>query len=729
MKRRAHIVGVLLIACAVSVVPAISGERGDVPARITTRMEQACVLVKAYGKSVERGGQGIYVAPGADSGAYILIPTSLLDARGDQAKIFSVVFFPGTEQEVETPATLVTSDTEGGIAYLFARDRPPRAEPLPVTAGRGVELDPTETLYGGGYLWGRQLGALDGNPTFGAGEFRVATSPGTPEGTTSVVPAEGPLLGGGGGGGEGMPIVSRRGELLGIIQYSSGDRRPSPMISADRITHSMEGKLGEPLAWEQVCYEEGILTLRASLPLIDPLAAIDQVAMLIVRASVDQPERLAPRHEGSWGQHSRDMRAFELSITDGIAQGEVTFEQKVGENALYLYQIRYSRGRGRPIHTEPAWQRINLPRAFQRSEPPSASGPSCPCGQVVDVPSVTGAPLLGEAQRISDASVRPVTVAGEPLLPVMLWSPDARFVYLFDQGGCVRKISVPEFVEERHVHLRDKCDSAALSSEGILVVSRGGQTLTLLDPADLTVKLRLHVSGIHHVAASSALAVAYAPLQGCERMAVVDLSQRPPVVRVLSAPKFGEEHDVDLQSRGQTRGRFRLWGVTRVTPDGRFLLCASDHQIHRFSIEGGALTHQESGPDVLDWDTGLVSCSPDAVYVAVAPCRWGEHLTGHPRAIEGSSYVYRIVSLAEPVLILENPDGVGCVMFDQVSRRLYAFANGDRLVSYGIDGARQKEYALPADDTYSTWCGLVHPQGGRLLVQDGSTVLWVEIGR
>jgi len=331
-------------------------------------------------------------------------------------------------------------------------------------------------------------------------------------------------------------------------------------------------------------------------------------------------------------------------------------------------------------------------------------------GKPVDVkPEVTGTALAqGKGRTIVDAEVRALDLKH---IVGALWSRDGKFVYLLDKEGTLRKVSVPDLVEERQIKLGGTAGALALAKGGLVVAMTAIQEVWVLDEQTLNFKKRATTPKLKKVVAAPDTVIAYADF-GPDGLTLIN-TETGQVVGQITARELTEQRG----AASQTSARFFFY---ELTPDGKYMFCEGGECLNRLRVQGTKLIFEEAGPRI-GANVQSIVISADGRYVAM-PSGGGNGRSG-----EGTPYttfVYSIADLQKAVIILGSGAYPHTIGFDFPAKQLYAQNHDTTLMVFTPRGLKGKEYKIPRAGDAQRF--LVHPEGKKVLILT-DTAWWMEL--
>jgi hypothetical protein len=327
--------------------------------------------------------------------------------------------------------------------------------------------------------------------------------------------------------------------------------------------------------------------------------------------------------------------------------------------------------------------------------------------------------LYTKAKVVVDASVLPLDIESKNLAGDLLWSRNARHVYVLSKDGVLREISVPDLVERRLVKFDAPCTDIALSAEGLLVLCSGKQRAFVIDEKKLEVKGSIDVGGATRLTSAPDASVAFIGEGSDIRLA--DLNTRK-IVATFNSHQVNAKYVKRIRRHqdGVVLSEFRM---PRMSPDGRYLFCVGFECLHRLSLRGRELVYEEMGPRI-GQNAQRIEFSGDAVYIAL-PSGGGNYWFADAPKVNYGTYVFNVRNLLKPVLTIASGHYPRCLGFDKVGKCIYAMNFDKQLLTFSPMGQKLREYVL-TDRGDQTSQILVHPTGKKVLLRC-LRLIWVEI--
>jgi len=249
--------------------------------------------------------------------------------------VVTVVFDSGTKNERSARAELLALDPDYDLAVMRVKDVKDLPEPIKIETA--AELVETMTVYTFGFPFGKVLATGDKRPAITVSKAAVSSLRENDDGDLAVVQIDGSLNPGNSGG----PIVSSRGELVGVavatIRNSSGIGLAIP---AGPLNNMLDGRIGEIHLTSKPDGAKPAVAIEVAV--IDPLKKIASVALHYADASraLADPEKEIESLEALAGS-----KKTKLTLEKQLAQGEFALSS-AGEKKEFLVQAVYSTADG-----------------------------------------------------------------------------------------------------------------------------------------------------------------------------------------------------------------------------------------------------------------------------------------------------------------------------------------------------------------------------------------------
>jgi S1-C subfamily serine protease len=261
-------------------------------------------------------------------------PPQVVTMRINDARV-SVVFNSGKKGERAFPAQVLAEDEKKDLAILKitgARDLP-RA----ISTARPPELTETMPVYVLGFPFGKALSTSKGHPAITVGKAAISSLRENDAGELVVVQIDGAINPGNSGG----PVVTSKGQLVGVAVARIKDSGIGLAIPAQQLNRMLEGGVAE--ATLKVT-GGGKDTIQASVEarLIDPLGKVKSVTLHWAPSASPGKSALSA---------SAGARKLNLTLKGRLATGTITLKRAKGGEAPVAFQVEYDNGAGKPLFT------------------------------------------------------------------------------------------------------------------------------------------------------------------------------------------------------------------------------------------------------------------------------------------------------------------------------------------------------------------------------------------
>jgi hypothetical protein len=324
-------------------------------------------------------------------------------------------------------------------------------------------------------------------------------------------------------------------------------------------------------------------------------------------------------------------------------------------------------------------------------------------------PEITGKSFAGDKIDDNGAAVTPVTF--EAVAEVVM-SSDGKWAYILHGPNTLSKVSIPDLKEERNCTLPGKPTAIGMSRQGIVVTAATAHAMYLFDDK-LEMKRSVTLDAVSSLAASPAIDSVFIRITD-ERLATVD----------SATGKVTEFSAKDLRVKAANLKAASLgFQLFNITPDGTFLICEGQSQLHRLRIGKETLTYEDSGPQ-LGSNPQSVAVSGDSRYLAL-PCGGGN--TGAGSEVNGaySTLLFRIDDLKKSVCTIPGGAYPRTVGFDVKSHLIFVQNHDVALLVYTAAGVLKAGYRLGGNVKTDRF--YVHPDGQKLFVKADGKLFWVEL--
>jgi S1-C subfamily serine protease len=328
------------LALAIGIGSPTAAQEG-IPADTLASLKRATVFVQVQGSNWKSSGSGFVAAVQKDT---LLIatnhhvisspdsdrrprPTATELARSLKQPTVTVVFDPGTKNELSVKAEPVAADPDTDLAVL----RVTRPKDAPAAIDVTAAPKPTETMpvYMFGFPFGQSLALAKGAPAVTVGKGSVSSLRLDDLGNLAMVQLDGALNPGNSGG----PVVDSRGRLIGVaVATLRNGQGIGFAIPATDLAQVMKGRLGA-MHHTIVRPASGKTTVRVEVEVVDPAGVVRGVNLhhLGVAPNGSKP---------AWGEAlggQPGVKTVALKLADGVASGEVVLESNLAE--LYVQAV------------------------------------------------------------------------------------------------------------------------------------------------------------------------------------------------------------------------------------------------------------------------------------------------------------------------------------------------------------------------------------------------------
>ena len=317
-----------------------------------------------------------------------------------------------------------------------------------------------------------------------------------------------------------------------------------------------------------------------------------------------------------------------------------------------------------------------------------------------DKPPPQGRSLRGEPIDMPGVSGFRIEVSAASLLPAMRFSHNGKHAFLLEEGGLLRRVTVPGFESAGRLDIGTKCAELCASPQGLAVALDGKEQVWIVDEETLGVKKRFDVNNLKSLTCSPRTSIAFARVSGkraWDEVALIDLRHGEVVHR--GELDIGDMRHIALAPDGQ-----HLFAMARKGKVG----------LYRYRVLDKTLKPESSwrfeGQPKRDWP---LTISPDGQYVAL----WYLNRS-----------VFKANGLSEPLfkvsgIVRPQPGAFG---FDRPGRAMYG-SDGDTLLALNVTGQVVKRYAIR--DVGRLRQILPHPDGNKMLLLGDKSLCWLEIDR
>ena len=343
------------------------------------------------------------------------------------------------------------------------------------------------------------------------------------------------------------------------------------------------------------------------------------------------------------------------------------------------------------------------------------------------LPTALEKPLRAESKNLAGCKVTSADLGAAPLhLASAVWPSDGKALLVL-QDGVLRRIRVPEFVEESRLTLGAEAHQVRLCALGLLVTQPKLREMWLIDPEQLKVRQRLmFFEGTGDVITGPNLKFAHAhrevtltgkelKLPGVDKMTVMRIRSYDLTKQAL----FGDTL-INIGCR-----------LLAMAPDGSFAVGRNETAAFRVNINGLEIADPKYAEQFLD-ESNRSFVSEDGQLLLRAINKDNKASAKLFTAINGFA-VYRVPNLDKAAFTIDSGSRTVVAGFDSKSGSIYTHSAAKGLIVVDANGNRLRELPIETSttDEPTVWHLLANPQGGSLLLFSGKTgsakVLHVEL--
>ncbi len=265
------------------------------------------------------------------------------------------------------------------------------------------------------------------------------------------------------------------------------------------------------------------------------------------------------------------------------------------------------------------------------------------------------------------------------------WGDEADVCFMLSADGVLRRVRVPELVEERRLNIGN-CQALERCSLGLLVRSTVRQELILIDEDSLEVIRRVPVAEPYRLTAARDSSRVWFTNPGDRNVGVSIQSFDLATGRTGPAVSMQEVSDQlrSLESVHSVPDRMKGAARLRITPDGRYLFAADGESLFRFAVQGDQLRLEDAVKNLASQSIGPIFVSHDSRLVALQGGRRmsrKSYPSGNGKGY--GSYVFPVDDF-NTVAVNVATDAYGdALAFNTVTGEVYSRSHKISLLVYG----------------------------------------------
>jgi hypothetical protein len=336
---------------------------GGLPRDVLKSLKSATVFVKVEIGKLSTSGSGFVLKKDRDT-AYIITnhhvvrPTVPVkhgtgkDARTVPTKIrnaaVSVVFGSGTRKEQVARADVITEDEQRDLALLKVTGV--KDLPAPLSIDKPPEVNETMPIYVFGFPYGKVLSTGKGNPAITISKGSISSLRLNDAGDLAFIQIDGGLNPGNSGG----PVVTDKGELVGIAVARIKDSNIGLVIPSQ----GLQGRIAH-IHFNILHRDKEALKIRIEMRLFDPLSRLRGITFHYTPATaVKGKDRVSALPEA---------QQLKMEIKDQSAVGTLSIPVGKGPTTPITFQTELVLGDSKalfsPVHSGTLKFTPNLPVA------------------------------------------------------------------------------------------------------------------------------------------------------------------------------------------------------------------------------------------------------------------------------------------------------------------------------------------------------------------------------
>ncbi len=328
-------------------------------------------------------------------------------------------------------------------------------------------------------------------------------------------------------------------------------------------------------------------------------------------------------------------------------------------------------------------------------------------------------PMKVEREQRDECRVTEVTFRVASSLHSVVWARDGKAVFTLGADKLLRRIRVPEFVEDRQLGVEEDSVRIYQTAEGLIVHRTISGMLWLVDPATLEIRRRINMATKQVILTSPesskiVVVINHNPPDGkaISRIVQLDLSENTPT----SVAMF----------LGHTRG-------LALTPDTRYLFNLSPlNKLSRIRLKLNTLDIEQTGDVVKSmWTNRPVVISPDGEML-FQRAMTTDLMSGIPTS--AAIDVFRVADISKPAMKLETGLFASQPACDPKTGNIYVYGATKGLMVFDNKGKLVRTFAVADPKPGLPKLAIMHmeanPKGESLLMfrsPASSSAVYVEL--
>jgi hypothetical protein len=331
----------------------------------------------------------------------------------------------------------------------------------------------------------------------------------------------------------------------------------------------------------------------------------------------------------------------------------------------------------------------------------------------------TGEPLAEDPGETPEYETRVIKLKGSDISPRMVLSANASILYLADRSGCVRKIKLPSWIEEKRLWIGKAVSSLANCKEGILATVPEKKQMILIKEDTLSVAYHWSLDEANVAYAMPGGGLIWVPkhtngrpldLQVLEQ---VTHATQPAISALDMMQKFGGPNAYKKNSGSKQISTFDNF---TVSPKGDWVMVSSSDCVFRMRPQGFGLVIEEASAPM--GKLTRIAVSQDGTSIAVtAPEVMPE---GWPALKGPGTLVFKAKDLSKPTAAIEGLSAWG---FTRSAEKVFGFREDGHFVVQSQKGKVDKSVEL---GTTSGCVAIAQgSEGLKFVIHLGDRLAWV----
>ncbi len=695
---------------------------------VMSKAKQATVLIKVNSNDGKYSGSG-FIFKKVDDILYIATNVHVIESAISENSSIQVVLNSGSIKERIVSAEIAGIDLENDVAILsiIAPDHK-----SVFTLEKLSYASETMGVFVLGFPFGTFLSASSHNPAVTVSKGWVSSIRKDDYGNVKLIQVDACINPGNSGG----PVINSKGNLFGIAFAKISESQIGFVIPIQRLVELSNGKISQ-VEITSVETKNLHVSVHIKFLILDPFHLIQQLRIAYYPTNSKHIVVAKPLKQGYWAPLRQGEK---MKIANGHWAGmngyaTLALPSKKGANLLVQPEFTSMDGAVHAMEVTLLKDPLQLWKTSTHEQTRKPGKHTRPATKERGGNWLGGGHATSSYKRHSTLQFGPLKIQRFPvldakvtLLPIennidnMFWADDGNYLVVATGSGVIYKIPVSSAASAKFLKKRINTNIKhfAKSSLGFVALNDKMQEIDLIKESDLTTIAAIPVGSCKLLTASPKSDKVFVS-DGRSELKLVDLKAKT-IEHTFYASNVWQDQGSFIR-KNKNSVLLSNWTSIQMTPDCRYLFCASFGCLHRFKIKGDELIYEEMGPSIGN-SGGRIEVSSDSNYISLINGGGNSRIAGYPQMSYGI-YIFQVSDLQAPVLSVIPGAYPRALAFDPGHNRLYSSNFEKNLLRFDNKGNIIREYKLDKRGNETKQI-LAHPHENMLALRTKKHVFLVK---